>query len=82
MASEILFHHAKEATVVVRKVLGRHYHIDDRTPMLKAFWATQRDCQFVEETNGAGGSGVFFYRNSHGRGIALRDVTGDAVCDK
>jgi omega-6 fatty acid desaturase (delta-12 desaturase) len=82
MASEIPFYHAKEATVAVRKDMGRHYHIDDRTPLLKAFWTTQRDCQFVEETNGAGASGVFIYRNLHGRGIAPRDVTGDAICDK
>jgi fatty acid desaturase len=54
MASEIPFYHAKEATVAVRKAIGRHYHIDDRTPLLEAFWTTQRDCQHVEETNGAG----------------------------
>ncbi|THW70816.1 putative delta-12 desaturase [Aureobasidium pullulans] len=75
MASEIPFYHAKEATVAIRKVMGRHYHVDNDTPLLKAFWITQRDCQFVEETHGADGSGVFLYRNLHGRGASLRNLS-------
>ncbi|THY16843.1 hypothetical protein D6D00_08728 [Aureobasidium pullulans] len=75
VSSEIPFYHAKEATVAIRKVMGRHYHVDNDTPLLKAFWITQRDCQFVEETHGADGSGVFLYRNLYGRGASLRNLS-------
>jgi len=56
-------------------VLGKNYHADLETPILTAFWRGQRDCSFVEESKGMDGSGVFFFRNLHGRGMEARDLT-------
>ncbi|CAD0097305.1 unnamed protein product, partial [Aureobasidium mustum] len=56
LASVVPFYHAQEATAAIKRVMGRHYQADTQTPLLKAFWNTQRDCQFVEETTGAVGS--------------------------
>jgi omega-6 fatty acid desaturase (delta-12 desaturase) len=39
-----------------------------------AFWRNQRLCKFVEET--VKGSGVFFFRNLHGKGVPAKDLTG------
>lgn len=76
LVSKIPFYHAKEATVAIRMVMGKDYHADAQTPLWKAFWKTQRDCQFVEETAGSDGTGVFFFRNLHGKGTQPRDLVG------
>ncbi|KAM3065597.1 hypothetical protein ACMFMG_011307 [Clarireedia jacksonii] len=74
LVSTIPFYHAQEATEAIKKVMGKHYNADRTTPLLTAFWRNQRDCQFVEETPGMEGSGVFMFRNLHGRGAKPRDV--------
>ncbi|KAI0007582.1 fatty acid desaturase-domain-containing protein [Xylariaceae sp. FL0662B] len=74
LVSSIPFYHAQEATEAVKKVMGKHYHADRDTPLLSAFWRNQRDCQFVEESPGMEGSGVFMFRNLHGRGVKPRNL--------
>ncbi|KAM7200606.1 Fatty acid desaturase domain containing protein [Rhypophila sp. PSN 637] len=74
LVSTIPFYHAQEATEAIKKVMGRHYHADRETPLLKAFWKNQRDCRFVEETPGMEGSGVYMFRNLHGSGERPRDL--------
>jgi omega-6 fatty acid desaturase (delta-12 desaturase) len=54
--------------------MGKHYREDRDTPLMKALFRNVRDCQFVEESAGVEGSGVFFFRNLHGRGVKPRDV--------
>lgn len=68
LVSSIPFYHAQEATEAIKKVMGKHYHEDREANILSTFWKTQRDCQFVEETEGMEGSGVFMFRNLHGGG--------------
>lgn len=47
--------------------MGKHYRADVDTPFWTAFWKNQRACKFVEETEGAEGSGVYMYRNLFNR---------------
>ncbi|KAM7206559.1 Fatty acid desaturase domain containing protein [Naviculisporaceae sp. PSN 640] len=74
LVSTIPFYHAQEATEAIKKVMGKHYHADTETPLLTAFWKNQRDCKFVEETVGMEGSGIYMFRNLHGRGERARDL--------
>ena len=67
LVSTIPFYHAGEASEHIRKVMGTHYQADVKTPFWTAFWRNQRICKFVEETEGAEGSGVFFFRNLYNR---------------
>lgn len=67
LISTIPFYHAGEASQHIRKVMGTHYRADVKTPFWTAFWRNQRSCKFVEETEGAEGSGIFFYRNLYNR---------------
>ncbi|PMD37653.1 hypothetical protein L207DRAFT_556001 [Hyaloscypha variabilis F] len=67
LCSTIPFYHAAEATEAVRPLLGKHYH-SDSTPLWKALWDSQKNCQFVEESVGMDGSGVFMWRNLHNGG--------------
>ena len=61
--------------------MGKHYHADRDTPLMTAFWRNQRDCQFVEESSGMDGSGIYMFRNLHGRGTRPRDLqAGEALC--
>ncbi|KAJ9325451.1 hypothetical protein DTO027B5_5012 [Paecilomyces variotii] len=76
LVSTIPFYHAYEATEAVKKVMGKHYHADMDTPLIAALFRTQRDCQFVEESSGMDGSGVYMFRNIHGRGTKPRDLVG------
>lgn len=41
---------------------------------MTAFWKSMRNCRFVEES--VQGSGVYFFRNLHGKGAAPKDLTG------
>jgi omega-6 fatty acid desaturase (delta-12 desaturase) len=74
LISAIPFYHAKEATVAIKKVMGKSYQADTTTSMWKALWRNQRDCQFIEESKGSEGTGVFFFRNLHGRGTAPKNL--------
>lgn len=74
LVSTIPFYHAGEASAAIRKVMGKHYRADRATPFMAAFWRNQRACRFVEET--IQGSGVYFFRNLHGDGVAPKDLTG------
>ena len=47
--------------------MGTHYKADVKTGFWTAFWRNQRTCKFVEETEGAEGSGVYMYRNLFNR---------------
>ncbi len=60
--------------MAIRKVMGKHYRSDTKTPFMWAFWKNQRECKFVEET--VQGSGIWFFRNLHGMGERPRDLTG------
>jgi len=61
LISTIPFYHAGEASQHIRRVMGVHYKSDTKTPFMTAFWRSQRDCKFVEES--VEGSGVYFFRN-------------------
>lgn len=63
LVSTIPFYHAEEASIHIRRVMGRHYKSDTKTPFWTAFWRNQRSCKFVEESEGCEGSGVFMFRN-------------------
>lgn len=70
--STIPFYHGDEATEAIKKVMGSHYRSDTKGGSLgfvSALWRSAKWCQWVEETEGAEGSGVFFYRNRNGLGI-------------
>ncbi len=67
LVSTIPFYHAGEASIYIRKVMGKHYRADTKTGFWAAFWKSQRTCKFVEETEGAEGSGVFMFRNLYNR---------------
>ena len=54
--------------------MGKHYREDRDTPLMKALFRNVRDCEFVEESSGMEGSGVFFFRNLHGRGMKPKDL--------
>jgi omega-6 fatty acid desaturase (delta-12 desaturase) len=47
--------------------MGKHYIADVKTPFWTAFFRNQRSCKFVEESEGAEGSGVYFFRNLFNR---------------
>lgn len=78
LVSTIPFYHAGEASKHIKKVMGTHYKADTKTPFWVAFWRNMRACQFVEESEGAEGSGVFMYRNLYGKPnqTPARDLTG------
>jgi omega-6 fatty acid desaturase (delta-12 desaturase) len=59
--------------------MGKHYRADTQTSFWTAFWKSQRECKFVEES--VQGSGVYFFRNLYGRGVAARDLTGGKADD-
>lgn len=63
LVSTIPFYHAGEASVHIRRVMGKHYKSDTKTPFWTAFWRNQRSCKFVEESKGCEGSGVYMFRN-------------------
>jgi omega-6 fatty acid desaturase (delta-12 desaturase) len=67
LVSTIPFYHAGEASVHIKRVMGAHYKADTQTGFWTAFWRNQRSCKFVEESEGAVGSGVYMYRNLHNR---------------
>ncbi|CEP13793.1 hypothetical protein [Parasitella parasitica] len=48
-------YHAEEATVHIKKALGKHYHCDN-TPVPIALWKVWKSCRFVEDD----GDVVFF----------------------
>lgn len=74
LISTIPFYHAEEASIYIRKVMGKHYKADTETPFMTAFWRNQKNCKFVEES--VEDSGVFFFRNLHGAGAPAKDLTG------
>lgn len=47
--------------------MGKHYKADTKTGFWTAFFRNQRSCKFVEETEGAEGSGVYMFRNLYNR---------------
>jgi len=59
--------------------MGKHYKADTTTPFWTAFFKNQRACKFVEETEGAQGSGVYMYRNLFNRPGETKpqDLVGD-----
>jgi len=67
LISTIPFYHAGEASKHIKRVMGKHYIADVKTPFWTAFWKNQRTCKFVEETKGAEGSGVYMFRNLYNR---------------
>jgi len=80
LVSTIPFYHAGEASQYIKKVMGIHYKADTKTGFWTAFWRNQRTCKFVEETEGAEGSGVYMFRNLYNREgqTKVRDLTGGA----
>jgi omega-6 fatty acid desaturase (delta-12 desaturase) len=42
------FYHAEEATVYIKKVLGK-YHMKDDTPIAVALWRSFRNCKYIED---------------------------------
>lgn len=88
LVSTIPFYHAGEASIAIRKVMGRDYRADESMgstgslglgsfmgvpAFMIAFWKNLRSCRFVEES--VEGSGVYFFRNLHGKGVAPKDLT-------
>lgn len=67
LISTIPFYHAGEASKHIKRVMGKHYAADRETPFWTAFFRNQRSCKFVEETEGAEGSGVYMFRNLYNR---------------
>ncbi|KAI9047906.1 hypothetical protein LZ554_007708 [Drepanopeziza brunnea f. sp. 'monogermtubi'] len=67
LISTIPFYHAGEASKHIKRVMGKHYAADLETPFWTAFFRNQRSCKFVEETEGAEGSGVYMFRNLYNR---------------
>jgi omega-6 fatty acid desaturase (delta-12 desaturase) len=67
LVSTIPFYHAGEASIAIRKVMGKHYAADTKTPFWTAFWRNQRTCKFVEETEGCEGQGVYMFRNLYNK---------------
>ena len=84
LVSTIPFYHAGEASVHIRKVMGAHYQADTKTPFWTAFWRNQKSCKFVEESEGAVGSGVFMFRNLYVKKgqTSARDLTGGKLAEK
>lgn len=81
LVSTIPFYHAGEASKHIKKVMGAHYQADISTPFWVAFWRNMKSCQFVEESAGAEGSGVFMFRNLYARPdqTPARDLTAGAA---
>jgi omega-6 fatty acid desaturase (delta-12 desaturase) len=81
LVSTIPFYRAGEASVHIRKVMGKDYKADTTTPFWTAFWRNQRTCKFVEESAGREGEGVFMFRNLYARAgeAAPADRTGGAA---
>ncbi|KAI9270175.1 delta-12 fatty acid desaturase [Helicostylum pulchrum] len=50
-------YHAEEATIHIKKALGKHYQSDD-TPIATALWNNWKSCRFVEDEGD-----VVFYKN-------------------
>lgn len=50
-------YHAEEATIHIKKALGKHYQSDD-TPIAIALWKCWKACRFVEDDGD-----VVFYKN-------------------
>ncbi|KAI9244773.1 delta-12-fatty acid desaturase [Sporodiniella umbellata] len=50
-------YHAKEATMYIKKALGKHYNYYD-TPFFSAFWNACKQCKFVENDGD-----IVFYKN-------------------
>jgi omega-6 fatty acid desaturase / acyl-lipid omega-6 desaturase (Delta-12 desaturase) len=88
LVSTIPFYHAGEASIAIRKVMGGDYRADENMGItgsmglmnfmgvpafMTAFWKNMRSCRFVEES--VEGSGVYFFRNLHGKGAAPKDLT-------
>ena len=46
---------------------------------MTAFWKNLRNCRFVEES--VEGSGVYFFRNLHGKGATPKDLTGGKAAE-
>jgi omega-6 fatty acid desaturase (delta-12 desaturase) len=89
LVSTIPFYHAGEASIAIRKVMGGDYRADENMgstgsmglgnfmgvpAFMVAFWKNMRSCRFVEES--VEGSGVYFFRNLHGKGAPPKDLTG------
>ncbi|KIM92959.1 hypothetical protein OIDMADRAFT_46476 [Oidiodendron maius Zn] len=64
LISTIPFYHTREASIAIRKVMGRHYRSNTKTSFMTAFWKTSKERKFIEES--VDGSGVRFFRNLHG----------------
>jgi omega-6 fatty acid desaturase (delta-12 desaturase) len=73
LISTIPFYHAREASIAIRKVMGRHYRSDTKTPFMSAFLKSQKECKFIEES--VDGSGVYFFRNLHGVGVSPKRLS-------
>jgi len=84
LVSTIPFYHAGEASIHIRKVMGKHYKADTKTPFWTAFWKNQCDCKFVEESEGMVGSGVYMFRNLHNKEgqTPARNLVGEAKSEK
>ncbi|RFU29695.1 hypothetical protein B7463_g6628, partial [Scytalidium lignicola] len=84
LVSTIPFYHAGEASIYIKKVMGKHYKADTKTPFWTAFWRNQRVCKFVEESEGMEGSGVFMFRNLHNKPgqTPARKLAGETTNEK
>src|ERR1700712_3858194 len=49
-SSRIPFYYATEASDAVKRVMGKHYQSDMKTPYLWSFWKNYTQCKFVVET--------------------------------
>lgn len=74
LISTIPFYHAGEASQHIKRVMGKHYKADVKTPFWTAFWRNQRTCKFVEESEGMEGQGVYMYRNLYNRDGATKPL--------
>ncbi|OIW29312.1 hypothetical protein CONLIGDRAFT_631403 [Coniochaeta ligniaria NRRL 30616] len=74
LISTIPFYHAAEASQHIKRVMGKHYKADVKTPFWTAFWRNQRTCKFVEESEGMEGQGVYMYRNLYNRDGATKPL--------
>lgn len=70
--STIPFYHGEEATAAIKPVMGKHYR-ESKTKgffdFFRSMWHSSRWCQWVEESAGAEGNGVLFFRNRNGLGV-------------
>lgn len=60
--SRIPFYNAREATELIKKVMGEHYRYNGEN-MWKSLWKVARSCQYVD-----GDNGVLMFRNHNGVG--------------